>query len=866
MSLPAVEPGTPPALTAPQRLWVWRPYRVLTLRLKTLLLSALVGGLILAALYGLTRSFLVNTVLELERTYILQDIGRVQAALGSETERLVSVTRDYANWDETLRFIETHNRRYIQDNLQPQSTSNLRLDLMLFLDERGRLVHEVRSEGAAGNSRVRDADLSELAREYPDLLRQSPFGSGASGLVLLSGGPVLLTAQPVRDSSGAHPGRGTLVCGRFVDPDDIARMAKLSHQKVQLGRATEIAPATGVDQSPVSLTYLSPTHISAACVLPDVEGQRTILMRLDAGRPVYQQVLHMAYRLLLLILLGGLGLLLTMLLSQERLVFQRLSALSASLHAIGREPDPAARVPVQGHDELSVVASAVNETLAALEVSQREARVSAERFRQMTNLLPDILFEADAKGRFTYANSAAFESCGYTLADLQRGVSLHELVAPEELPALKRDLEAVVVNLKRRIATYHVRRKDGTSFLCEINVTPIIESNGTCGGVRGVGRDVSEREEIEQAQRMATVGQLAAGVAHEFNNILGGMLGQAEMNGNGCARCHKLSDAVIRGVEHGSLICRDLLRFARPRPLTRQSLPVEEPLEAALQMAERELRNADITVQRRYETRGWHVSADAAQLEQVFLNLIINACHAMPDGGTLAVETRYGGRGQMVIRVQDTGVGIAPENLQRVFEPFFTTKHEAGARVVSGAGLGLSVTMGIVHAHGGALQAESRLGEGSCFTIRLAACPADEAVSVNEEESPLTSEDILAPNYLVLLAEDDEAIRSTLQSLLELKGYRVQIAENTAETLALLDKQEFDLVISDYLMPGGGGREIIKALRDREKRPKMIMITGLADEELFRELTQSGVDRCLSKPFRLAVLLETIEEILGRRN
>lgn len=866
MSLPAVEPGTPPALAAPQRLWVWRPYRVLTLRLKTLLLSALVGGLILAALYGLTRSFLVNTVLELERTYILQDIGRVQVVLGGETQRIVCVTRDYANWDETLRFVRTHCPHYIQENLQPQSTRNLHLDLMLFLDERGRLVYEVRPERQEGKKMLGDADLAELVHRYSHLLRQSPLGNGVSGLVLLSGGPLLLAAQPVRDNSGTRPGHGTLLCGRVVDPENIAGMARLARQKVRLEPSREVVPAPIADQSPVSLAYLSPTQISAACVLPDAEGQRTILMRLDADRPVYQQVLHTAYRLLLLILLGGLGLLLTMLLSQERLVFQRLGALAGSLHAIGRKPDPAARVPVQGHDELAVVASAVNETLAALEVSQHQARVSAERFREMANLLPDIIFEADPEGHFTYANRAALEGCGYTLADVERGVHLRELVEPRELPALQRDLEMVVKDLKRRITTYHVRRKDGTTFLCEINVTPIIEGDGTCGGLRGVGRDVNEREEVEQAQRMATVGTLAAGVAHEFNNILGGMLGQAEMNGNGCARCHKLSQAVIRGVEHGSLICRDLLRFARPRPLTRQSVAVEEPLEAALHMAERELRNADITVHRRYETHGWHVSADAAQLEQVFLNLIINACHAMPDGGTLSVETRYGGRGQMLIRIKDSGVGIAPENLQRVFEPFFTTKHEVGARIVSGSGLGLSVTMGIVNAHGGTLQAESTLGEGSCFTIRLAACPADEATCTTEEELHLTSQDIQAPNYRVLLAEDDEAIRSTLQSLLELKGYQVQIAENTAETLALLGEQDFDLLISDYLMPGGGGREIIKSLRDRETRPRIIMITGLADEELFRELTQSGVDRCLSKPFRLAVLLETIEDILGRNN
>ncbi|MGE5532069.1 MAG: response regulator [Bacteroidota bacterium] len=119
--------------------------------------------------------------------------------------------------------------------------------------------------------------------------------------------------------------------------------------------------------------------------------------------------------------------------------------------------------------------------------------------------------------------------------------------------------------------------------------------------------------------------------------------------------------------------------------------------------------------------------------------------------------------------------------------------------------------------------------------------------------------------YRVLLAEDDEAIRRTLQSLLELKGHTVTFAANTPDTLALLADQDYDLIISDYLMPGGGGREVLRFLRDNSRKAAVIMITGLADEQLFQELTASGVDRCLSKPFRLATLLETIEEIMAER-
>jgi DNA-binding response OmpR family regulator len=120
--------------------------------------------------------------------------------------------------------------------------------------------------------------------------------------------------------------------------------------------------------------------------------------------------------------------------------------------------------------------------------------------------------------------------------------------------------------------------------------------------------------------------------------------------------------------------------------------------------------------------------------------------------------------------------------------------------------------------------------------------------------------------YSVLLAEDDESIRRTLQSLLELKGYEASIAEDTDQTIAALKEQEFDLIISDYLMPGGGGREILRFLRERDSRPAVIMITGLADEQLFGELLEQGVDRCLSKPFRLASLLATIEELLPRES
>lgn len=228
---------------------------------------------------------------------------------------------------------------------------------------------------------------------------------------------------------------------------------------------------------------------------------------------------------------------------------------------------------------------------------------------------------------------------------------------------------------------------------------------------------------------MTAVGELAAGIAHDLSNIVASMkswVHSARLQG-GEEAWEGLADAVLHGCNRGAALCQNLMHLADPPVPERLPINLEAPIEAALAMAGPELRQRQIEVVRRYgmKPRGC-VLGDAAQLEQVFLNLIINACHAMPAGGRLTIQTEcvpgHGPDGEVVARITDNGSGIPAEHLPRVFEPFFSTNPSPPNGEPDGHGLGLSVSYGIVISHGGALTVQSEVGVGTTFVVRLARC------------------------------------------------------------------------------------------------------------------------------------------------
>ncbi|NPV46041.1 MAG: PAS domain S-box protein [Armatimonadetes bacterium] len=396
---------------------------------------------------------------------------------------------------------------------------------------------------------------------------------------------------------------------------------------------------------------------------------------------------------------------------------------------------------------------------------------------------------------------------------------------------------------------------------------PVTGGEGRVTRIAVFIRDATEARQEEAQQRLATVGQLAAGLAHEFNNILMGLMLAAETAAThqSLEEYEHLAELVLRASQRGGDICQNLLTFARPREPLRQTLRIEEAIEGALGLTGRQLQTSSVTVVRDYQASGIRLMADPAQIEQVFLNLILNACHAMPEGGRLTIRTRFepGEKdgGTLVAEVEDTGIGIPAAHIHRVFEPFFTTKGRLGQSDVPGTGLGLSVSHGIVSSHGGVITVRSEVGVGSTFTLRLPAVRASETTPVAPRPAPAGE---TPAGLRVLLAEDDADVRQVLAAMLASGGHQVTAVGTPTEAIAQLQAESYDLVVTDLLMPEGGGRALLDWLKQQADAPPVLIASGHEYPGL--SATQAGPLRVqtLPKPFRRDALLEAIAQLLDR--
>ncbi len=508
--------------------------------------------------------------------------------------------------------------------------------------------------------------------------------------------------------------------------------------------------------------------------------------------------------------------------------------------------------------------------------AEEALRETERRFREMTDLLPDIVYETDTSLRVTYANQAAFDALGYTLEDVAAGIRVTDLLSDQQAVEAETRLRLIAEAGEAEPRLYGLRRADGSYLLCELHTMAVRGPDGALVGFRGVARDIAERQRMEQAQRLAAVGELATGVAHEFNNLLAGLRMQADVadRTENQASYRLLARLVRENAMRGAHICDDLLEFARPREPKREPISLEAPIEAALAVAARQIENAGIVVTRHFESEGRRVSGDATRLQQVFLNLIINSCDAMPGGGELRLETACatgeGGREEIVATVTDTGVGIEPGALPRVFEPFFTTKGGRGQSEVHGTGLGLSVSRSIVSAHGGTIEARSALGSGTTFELRFPVYEGstEETVSMEAAKTqratamPQPTGDL---GWRVLVAEDEWIIRDVIRLALESEGCAVTATATSAQAAEALGVEAFDVIICDWLMPYGGGREVIAAARELPNPPPVLVVTGWSENAFDDTLKSLGVAKCLRKPFGVDDLLAALREVLGDR-
>jgi PAS domain S-box-containing protein len=521
----------------------------------------------------------------------------------------------------------------------------------------------------------------------------------------------------------------------------------------------------------------------------------------------------------------------------------------------------------------------------ALVVQQHQKRLEDERLLELqrrenwfaTTLrsIGDAVLTVDTNRCITFMNPVAEQLTGYRL-DEARGRRLEtvfviqheETGAPVEDPVDQVLREGGIVGLAANTALI---ARDGDKLPIADSGAPIVDAGGVTNGVVLVFRDITldrvKEQEIQQSQRLNALGRLAGGIAHDFNNLLtvigsGTALARESLapEHQGRNELDAVLDASARAVE----LTRRLLAFSRRQVLQPAVVRLGDVVTSSNQLLRRLLKENVRIVQQTDNPGGW-VRMDPAQLEQVVLNLAINAGDAMPNGGTLTLTTsdvtvsdtlriaslpagRYG-----LLRVQDTGAGIDPKVLPYVFEPFVTTK--AGGR---GTGLGLATVYGIVEQSGGSILVESQPGKGTTFDVYLPEASKPERSSDRPASVPVRA--VGSTARTIFLAEDDDLVRKIAVRTLAQAGYRVMESRSGTDAVEKLRSNPgpFDLLITDVIMPGCGGKQVAECFRERFGELPVVFMSGYADEVLAREGIGSAGSHFLPKPFSPQDLREAV--------
>jgi PAS domain S-box-containing protein len=575
---------------------------------------------------------------------------------------------------------------------------------------------------------------------------------------------------------------------------------------------------------------------------------------------------------------------------------QRMPQMSGDelLSKLGLTSD-AMRILVTGFADLKAVIRAVNEGKIFAYVTKpwdqqdlllkvekaaeqfclgRELAYERQLLRDLMNSTPDGIYFKDRQRRFLRANRAFAESVADVVPEALVGKRLEDLgvVSDVFLAAEANEEDRVLQEGVAAADIVRELRRNGTSFWFSETKAPIKTAQGDVIGLVGILRDITRQRTLEQqlaqAQKMEAIGQLAGGVSHDLNNLLAVIGGYGQLVSQalppGDPKREDMAE-ILGATRRAENLIRQLLTFSRRQVVQPKILNLNDSVSSLEKILGRVI-SESIEIKTNLEPELALVRADANQIDQVILNLAVNARDAMPNGGRLVVETANvtlngtetgsGVSGKFVVlSVSDTGVGMDDDTKKHIFEPFFTTKE-----VGKGTGLGLATVYGITQQCGGHIEVESALGRGTTFKIYLPQVAG--AVSTPERRS-----DRPTGRYggaTVLLVEDNPAVRQMVGRILRERGYSVIEAAHPEEALAAGERQgaRFDLVLTDVVMPRMSGPELVKHLRERSAQMRVLYMSGYAGAAISREAAIEN-EAYIEKPFTPDALVETIHTLLN---
>jgi two-component system cell cycle sensor histidine kinase/response regulator CckA len=508
---------------------------------------------------------------------------------------------------------------------------------------------------------------------------------------------------------------------------------------------------------------------------------------------------------------------------------------------------------------------------------EKKLRKSEDKYRNILKNMEEGYYETDLAGNFTFVNAAICKIIGYP-ADELMGMNYRKYSSPEEAKRITHIFKNVYkTGIPVKIVDCEVIRKNRSISMAETSVSLIKNTSGKPVGFFGISRDVTETKSLKaqliHAQKMEAVGILAGGISHDFNNLLQAILGYCQI-----IQLDKPSDypdlnklrAIEKSAQRAAELTAQLLAFSRKEDIHPRPLNLNYEVKQIEKLLERTIPKM-ISIELQLEENLKPVNADSGQLEQVILNIGVNARDAMPEGGGLTIKTenvqltstfcqRHLGATpgeHVLLSIADTGQGMDEDVREHIFEPFYTTK-ETG----KGTGLGLAMVYGIIKNHNGYICCESNPDLGTTFNIYLPVIKAD-VETPEDDQQMLVSK---GTGETILVIDDEEILRDLLENMLLRSGYSVIKARNGREGLKLYQKKiaEVDLVILDLILPGMGGKQVLAEILKLNPKAKVLVASGYFLDHNTKDDTIVGAKGFIKKPYDIKKMLDVIQKLVDK--
>jgi signal transduction histidine kinase/sensor domain CHASE-containing protein len=674
---------------------------------------ALTISQIMLSMRSFQRSEEQNTSLMIERTI---------SAFDDRLHGLDVLNHDWAAWDDTYNFVQSssENEDYLKINFTDATFADAGLNFILIIDNSGCLVH---GEAFDPNTE-KEVPIPESLQEHISdeaLIHHEGVEDSVTGIILLQEGPLLVSSRPIVTSEGEGPIEGTIIMAQFLDSSVVGTLSNTIHlplvlvtfNNMNMPSDLEVARSSLTIEAPVLIRAISSESMAGYFLLKDIYGNPAIIFRLTIPRTFYaQSVATMRYFLFAIM---GFALLCTFLFTQllRKLVTSRVARVGEFMGNIGTSHDLSKRLTIQGNDEITKLTKDINSTVEALEKAEADAKVQKGLIDRILATTPSAVLVIGDDEKIELANRAFYDTFKKKEAEVETK-PISEIISAEELSqAISKAHSGKTFNV-----THEFRhRVNGQERMFVTNILRMGEDE-----ILLILSDVTEerakQERLYLTDRLASIGEMAAGIAHELNNPLTGVIGLSQL-----LLDEEMSDGVKEDLkmvcseaQRAAAVVKKLLTFARQHTTERQAVQINAVVEDVLSLRAYEHKVNNIRVTTRFDNHLPKIIADPFQIQQVFLNIVLNAEQAMIEAhkeGTLTVTTERVD-GNIKVSFSDDGPGIPPENMHKLFSPFFTTKE-----VGKGTGLGLSICYGIVTNHGGRIYTQSELGKGATFVVEL---------------------------------------------------------------------------------------------------------------------------------------------------